>query len=119
MSLLNSRWISAEERWLEGLLQAFPEGEALRDLARQIKAGTISELDRFLKQLSESVRGVGGEVHWAADADEARKIVVDLAEVSFLCPDVKQRLGIDAGDGLRNVHARLSTSRITSAASRR
>ncbi len=59
--------------------EGFPEGEALRDLARQIKAGTISELDRFLKQLSESVRGAGGTIHWAADAAEARKIVVELA----------------------------------------
>ena len=37
ISQLNSRWISAEERWLEGLLQAFPEGEAL--LGRCVHSG--------------------------------------------------------------------------------
>ncbi len=59
--------------------EKLPEGEALRDLGRRIKAATIAELDRHLLKLSESVEARGGEVHWAADADEARRIVVTLA----------------------------------------
>ncbi len=60
--------------------EAFPEGEALRDRAREVKARTLAALDRHLLELSDSVERAGGEVHWAADADEARRIVVDLAE---------------------------------------
>ncbi len=59
---------------------AFPEGESLRDLGRDIKAWTLDELDRHLLQLSESIEKLGGEVHWASDAAEARQIVVDLAK---------------------------------------
>ena len=62
--------------------QAFdtlPEGEALRDRARQIKEKTIAELDGYLEMLSRSVERVGGHVHWARDGAEARQIVVDLA----------------------------------------
>ncbi len=57
----------------------FPEGEALRDLARDLKARTLADLDRYLLELSDSVEQAGGHVHWAADAAEARRIVVDLA----------------------------------------
>ncbi len=59
--------------------QAFPEGEALRDLGREIKAHTLSELDRHLEQLAVSVNAAGGEVHWASDAAEARRIIGDIA----------------------------------------
>ncbi len=59
---------------------SFPEGEALRDLGRDIKARTLAELDQQLARLANSVERVGGEVHWASDAAEARRIVVDLAE---------------------------------------
>ncbi|MCP4660891.1 MAG: lactate utilization protein, partial [bacterium] len=57
---------------------AFPEGEALRDLARQIKATTLAELDRHLLRLSETVARAGGTVHWAADAVEAQQLVAAL-----------------------------------------
>lgn len=55
-----------------------PEGETLRDLARQIKATTLAELDRHLQRLSETVTRAGGTVHWAADAAEAQQLVVAL-----------------------------------------
>ena len=61
-------------------LEAFPEGDALRDLARDLKAHTLSQLDRKLLQLSESIERLGGEVHWAADAAEARRIITGLAD---------------------------------------
>lgn len=58
---------------------AFPEGEALRDLARQVKARTIHQLDRHLERLADAFAERGGQVHFAANAEEARRIVVDLA----------------------------------------
>jgi L-lactate dehydrogenase complex protein LldF len=59
--------------------ESFPEGEPLRDLARQVKEKTIADLDGHLETLSRSVERRGGEVHWAKDGAEAREIIVALA----------------------------------------
>ena len=60
----------------------YPEGEALRDLARDLKSHTLGRLDRYLLQLSESVEAAGGRVHFAADAAEARRIIVGIARAA-------------------------------------
>lgn len=70
---------------------AYPEGEALRDLAREIKAHTIGALDRYLAELAASVERTGGVVHWAADAAEARRIVADLARTNSARLAVKSK----------------------------
>jgi L-lactate dehydrogenase complex protein LldF len=57
---------------------ALPEFEALRDRAREIKTHTLRHLDRYLAAWEEKVVAAGGHVHWAADAGEARRIVLDL-----------------------------------------
>ena len=56
----------------------FPEGEALRDRARAIKEATLQKLDVHLDRLSASVEGLGGHVHWAATAEEARETILRL-----------------------------------------
>jgi L-lactate dehydrogenase complex protein LldF len=56
-----------------------PDGEALRDRARQIKAHTINHLDAYLVQLEEKVKSLGGHVHWARTGDEACRIILDIA----------------------------------------
>jgi len=55
-----------------------PEFDALRDAARDIKNHTLQYLDHYLERYAEAVAGLGGQVHWAADAAEARAIVVDI-----------------------------------------
>ena len=57
-----------------------PEFEALRDSARAIKDHTLAHLDLYLEAYEAKVRASGGEVHYAQDADEARKIIVDLCK---------------------------------------
>ncbi|MEE9280151.1 MAG: LutB/LldF family L-lactate oxidation iron-sulfur protein [Myxococcota bacterium] len=57
----------------------FPEGEALRTRAREIKRRTLDRLDGYLEELATSVEARGGTVHWASDAAEAREIVLGLA----------------------------------------
>ncbi|MGH9310872.1 MAG: LutB/LldF family L-lactate oxidation iron-sulfur protein [Vicinamibacterales bacterium] len=52
--------------------------EALRESGRQIKAHVLRHLDRYLQQFEENCTRAGGRVHWAADADEANRIVVDI-----------------------------------------
>jgi L-lactate dehydrogenase complex protein LldF len=56
----------------------FPEGEGLRDRAREIKEATLQRLDHWLERLVASVEGLGGHVHFAATAEEARTIVLDI-----------------------------------------
>ena len=57
----------------------FPEGEALRDRARAIKEATLQRLDHYLEQLIDNVERRGGHVHYANTAEEARRIVLDIA----------------------------------------
>jgi L-lactate dehydrogenase complex protein LldF len=57
----------------------FPEGEQLRDRARAIKEATLQRLDEHLERLVDSVERLGGHVHFATTADEARDIVLDIA----------------------------------------
>ncbi|MEV6212693.1 LutB/LldF family L-lactate oxidation iron-sulfur protein [Kitasatospora sp. NPDC051914] len=56
--------------------------EALRESAAAIKRRTARHLDRCLLQLEESVTAAGGTVHWAADADEANRIVTELVRAT-------------------------------------
>jgi L-lactate dehydrogenase complex protein LldF len=52
--------------------------EDLRRAGRDIKAATLANLDGLLVAFEEAVTAAGGRVHWAADAEEANRIVVDL-----------------------------------------
>ncbi|SJZ48969.1 LutB/LldF family L-lactate oxidation iron-sulfur protein [Consotaella salsifontis] len=58
---------------------ALPEFEALRDKAVEIKNHALKHLDLYLEAFAEKVEAAGGTVHWAADAEAARAIVLDLA----------------------------------------
>jgi len=57
----------------------FPEGEGLRDAAREIKEATLQHLDRYLEQLVENVERLGGRVHYATTPEEARAVILDIA----------------------------------------
>ncbi|MFI6019325.1 LutB/LldF family L-lactate oxidation iron-sulfur protein [Streptomyces sp. NPDC051287] len=54
--------------------------DALREAGRRIKDHTLRHLDRYLVRLEEAVTAAGGTVHWAADAEEANRIVTDLVK---------------------------------------
>jgi L-lactate dehydrogenase complex protein LldF len=55
-----------------------PDWQALRETGRQIKAHVLRHLDHYLEQFEQNCVKSGGQVHWARDADEANRIVVDL-----------------------------------------
>ncbi|MDN3295204.1 lactate utilization protein B [Streptomyces ficellus] len=55
---------------------------ALRAAGRAVKDRTLRHLDRYLVQLEEAVTAAGGIVHWAADADEANRIVTHLVKAT-------------------------------------
>jgi L-lactate dehydrogenase complex protein LldF len=70
---------------------ALADSSALRDHAKRIKEHALAHLDRYLEQLEASVLKLGGKVHWAADADEARRIVVDIAQAAGCTRAVKSK----------------------------
>jgi L-lactate dehydrogenase complex protein LldF len=60
--------------------ERLPEFEALRDSARAIKDHALAHLDLYLEAYEQKVRESGGHVHYAQDADEARRIIIDLCK---------------------------------------
>jgi L-lactate dehydrogenase complex protein LldF len=52
--------------------------QALRTAASAIRTHALENLGAYLEQFEERCTAAGGVVHWAADADEARKIILDL-----------------------------------------
>jgi L-lactate dehydrogenase complex protein LldF len=72
-------------------LGGFPQGEAYRERARQIKEATLQHLDEHLGRLCDNVERAGGVVHWARDAAEARAIVLQLARARGVRTVVKSK----------------------------
>jgi L-lactate dehydrogenase complex protein LldF len=63
-------------------LQALPQVpgfERLRDRAREIKREVMDHLDYYVEQFAYNVERLGGKVHWAATAEEARAMVLGIA----------------------------------------
>jgi len=55
-----------------------PEWETLRETAAQIKAHTMSRLADYLEQFEAQATRLGVKVHWAADAAEHNRIVLEI-----------------------------------------
>jgi L-lactate dehydrogenase complex protein LldF len=58
--------------------ERMPEFEALRDQARDIKNHALAHLDLYLERFEAKVQAMGGHVHWAPAAADARDIVLDI-----------------------------------------
>ena len=58
--------------------KALPEFEALRENAKEIKDHTLRHLDLYLEKYEAKVTESGGHVHFARDAEEARKIALEI-----------------------------------------
>ena len=62
-----------------GAADRLPEFEALRDQARDLRDHVLAHLDVYLEAYERKVIESGGHVHWARTAEEASRIIVDLA----------------------------------------
>ncbi len=60
--------------------RSLPEWEQLRQIASQIKAHTMSRLPEYLEQFEAQAQRQGAVVHWARDADEHNRIVLELLQ---------------------------------------
>lgn len=56
-----------------------PQWEELRQIASDIRLHTLENLDTYLELLDASVQAAGGQIHWAATAEDARQIVLQIA----------------------------------------
>ncbi|WP_285652441.1 LutB/LldF family L-lactate oxidation iron-sulfur protein [Actinomycetospora sp. NBRC 106375] len=61
-----------------GVVGEVDDWEELRRAGEGVKADVMARLPELLEQLEASVTARGGVVHWARDAEEANRIVVDL-----------------------------------------
>jgi len=59
-----------------------PDWQALREAGQRMRAHSLEYLDFYLEQFEERCTAAGGHVHWARDAAEANRIVVQLAQNS-------------------------------------
>ena len=59
-------------------VKELPEFEALRESAKEIKNHTLAHLDLYIEKYEAKVTASGGHVHFARDAEEARKIALDI-----------------------------------------
>lgn len=57
-----------EERW-----------QRLRRAGHDLRLHALTHLDSYLPMLEENVTAAGGQVHWARDAEEANRIVLEIA----------------------------------------
>lgn len=71
--------IRAKRAAAVGELEASGQWEQLRLRAAAIKDATLADLGDHLEQLERALVAGGAQVHWAADAAEACRIVADLA----------------------------------------
>jgi L-lactate dehydrogenase complex protein LldF len=63
--------------------------EELRTAGAAIKDRTARHLDYYLEQLEANLTKNGAQVHWASDADEANRIVIDLVKAKGVDEVVK------------------------------
>jgi L-lactate dehydrogenase complex protein LldF len=59
-----------------------PDWQQLREAGKQIRQHTMEHLDFYLEQFEENCTRAGGVVHWARDAEEAKRIVTGLVKAS-------------------------------------
>lgn len=59
--------------------ESLPDGELVRDRARHAKLALLRDLPSALERFETRLAANGAHVHWAATADQANRVVVDIA----------------------------------------
>src|SRR5512147_1642241 len=68
-----------------------PQWEQLRQIGSDIRLHTIEHMDIYLTRLEEKVKAAGGHVHWAETAEEANRIVLQIAKDHNVTTVVKSK----------------------------
>ncbi|EID54599.1 LutB/LldF family L-lactate oxidation iron-sulfur protein [Saccharomonospora xinjiangensis] len=77
-----------------------PDWERLRRAGEAVKDEVLANLDTYLVRVEEAVTARGGVVHWARDAEEANRIVLDLVRAKGADEVVKVKSMATAEIGL-------------------
>ncbi len=64
------------------VVDEMPDWQALREAGRALRSHTMANLDLYLEEFERNCTAAGGVVHWARDADEARRLVVELVKAT-------------------------------------
>jgi L-lactate dehydrogenase complex protein LldF len=84
----------ATERFISGRAERvaeLPQWETLRQIGSDIRLHTIENMDVYLTRLEEKVKAAGGHVHWAETADDANRIVLQIAKEHEVKTAVKSK----------------------------
>jgi len=68
-----------------------PQWEQLRQIGSDIRLHTIENMDVYLVQLEEKIISTGGHVHWAETAEDANRIVIQIARENNVKTAVKSK----------------------------
>jgi L-lactate dehydrogenase complex protein LldF len=68
-----------------------PQWEQLRQAGSDIRMHTIEHMDVYLARLEQRVTAAGGTVHWAETAEDARRIVIQIAKEHDVRTAVKSK----------------------------
>jgi L-lactate dehydrogenase complex protein LldF len=68
-----------------------PNWEQLRQIGSDIRLHTIQNMDVYLTRLEAAVQLAGGQVHWAETAEEANRIVLQIAREHNVKKAVKSK----------------------------
>lgn len=74
--------LKAQEKFVHGRAESFREIDNLEDLRRaaeEIRGRTLLNLDAWLELFEERATQAGAHVHWAATAEDANRIIVEIA----------------------------------------
>jgi len=72
-------------------LRELPDADAMRTLAGDIKQHTLDYLDYYLLQLKNAVESRGGHVHFARTADDATRIILEIASKANVKKIIKSK----------------------------
>ena len=61
-------------------IEALPEFEQLRDIARDIKNHALAYLDFYLEEYEAKLTAAGGQLHWCSTAEDAREAVLRICQ---------------------------------------
>jgi L-lactate dehydrogenase complex protein LldF len=67
------------------------DGETLRSQVRQMKEHVMRQLPDYLEQLEARITENGGQVHWAKEANDVNRIVIDIARKANVQKVVKAK----------------------------
>ena len=85
------------------LMAQLPDGDLVRERARQIKDQVLADLGTYLARFADNVEAAGGHVHWAATGDQANGIVADIARERGIKRIVKSKTMVSEETRLNEV----------------